>query len=182
MVSISLRSFWSFGLLPLKKICSVHLRISSLGHWCLGSLVFEYILNINSCQKYSWQSFSPFCGRPLHFSDFLFFRSILVSCSPICQPFLLVAEPFEFHLERHCLRLLVPLYLALESEFQVLLWSLIHFFLLLFICAYKAWFISPPCPHPLPYHPLHPLPLPPNPSIPSRNYFALISNFVVERV
>jgi hypothetical protein len=27
-------------------------------------------------------------------------------------------------------------------------------FLLLFICAYKAWFISPPCPHPLPYHPL----------------------------
>jgi hypothetical protein len=53
-------------------------------------------------------------------------------------------------------------------------------FLLLFICAYKAWFISPPCPHPLPYHPLHPLLLPP--SIPSRNYFALISNFVVERV
>uniref|UniRef100_A0A8C0ZZ20 phosphoinositide 5-phosphatase n=1 Tax=Castor canadensis TaxID=51338 RepID=A0A8C0ZZ20_CASCN len=36
---------------------------------------------------------------------------------------------------------------------------------------------SPPCPHPLPYHPLHPLPLPP--SIPSRNYFALISNFVL---
>jgi hypothetical protein len=56
------------------------------------------------------------------------------------------------------------------------------FFLLLFICAYKAWFISPPCPHPLPYHPLHPLPLPPTPSKPSRNYFALISNFVVERV
>jgi hypothetical protein len=56
------------------------------------------------------------------------------------------------------------------------------FFLLLFICAYKAWVISPPCPHPLPYHPLHTLPLPPTPSIPSRNYFALISNFVVERV
>jgi hypothetical protein len=55
-------------------------------------------------------------------------------------------------------------------------------FLLLFICVYKAWFISPPCPHSLPYHPLHPLPLPPTPSIPSRNYFALISNFVVERV
>jgi hypothetical protein len=56
------------------------------------------------------------------------------------------------------------------------------FIYLLFICAYKAWVISPPCPHPLPYHPLHPLPLPPTPSIPSRNYFALISNFVVERV
>jgi hypothetical protein len=25
-------------------------------------------------------------------------------------------------------------------------------FLLLFICAYKAWFISTPGPHPLPYH------------------------------
>jgi hypothetical protein len=44
----------------------------------------------------------------------------------------------------------------------------------------NRWLISPPCPHPLPYHPLRPLPLPP--SIPSRNYFALISNFVVERV
>jgi hypothetical protein len=38
------------------------------------------------------------------------------------------------------------------------------FFLLLFICAYKAWVISPPCPHPLPYHPLRPLPLPPTSS------------------
>jgi hypothetical protein len=56
------------------------------------------------------------------------------------------------------------------------------FLLLLFICAYKAWVISPPCPHPLPYHPLRHLPLPPTPSIPSRNYFALISNFVIERV
>jgi hypothetical protein len=57
--------------------------------------------------------------------------------------------------------------------------NIIFFFL--FICAYKAWVISAPCPHPLAYHPLRPLPLPPTPSIPSRNYFALISNFVVER-
>jgi hypothetical protein len=56
------------------------------------------------------------------------------------------------------------------------------FIVLLFICAYNAWVISPSCPHPLPYHPLRPLPLLPTPSIPSRNYFALISNFVVERV
>jgi hypothetical protein len=55
------------------------------------------------------------------------------------------------------------------------------FFILLFICAYNAWVISPPCPHPLPYQPLHPLPLPPTTSIPSRNYFALISNFVVQK-
>jgi hypothetical protein len=56
-----------------------------------------------------------------------------------------------------------------------------HFFFL-FICAYKAWVISPPCSHPLPCHPPRLLPLPSTPSIPSRNYFALISNFVVERV
>jgi hypothetical protein len=31
--------------------------------------------------------------------------------------------------------------------------SLSFFFLIfLFICVYKAWVISPPCPHPLPYH------------------------------
>jgi hypothetical protein len=49
---------------------------------------------------------------------------------------------------------------------------------LLFICAYKAWVISSPGgPHPLPYHSLRPLSLPSTPSIPSRNYFALISNF-----
>jgi hypothetical protein len=56
------------------------------------------------------------------------------------------------------------------------------FVLLLFICAYNAWVISSPCPHPLPYHPLHPILLSPTPSISGRNYFALISNFVEERV
>jgi hypothetical protein len=40
----------------------------------------------------------------------------------------------------------------------------------------------PPCPHPLPYHPLCPLPLSPTPSLPRRNYFALISNFVVDEM
>jgi hypothetical protein len=58
----------------------------------------------------------------------------------------------------------------------------IFLIVLLFICAYNAWVISPHCPHPLPYHPLCPLPLSPTPSIPSRNYFAFISNFVEERV
>jgi hypothetical protein len=58
----------------------------------------------------------------------------------------------------------------------------IFFIVLLFMCAYNVWVISPQCPHPLPYHPLYPLPLSPTPSIPSRNYFALISNFAEERV
>jgi hypothetical protein len=57
---------------------------------------------------------------------------------------------------------------------------LLNFFL--FYYSYKAWVISPPCPHPLPYNPFHPLPLISTLSIPSRNYFALISNFVEERV
>jgi hypothetical protein len=56
------------------------------------------------------------------------------------------------------------------------------FVVLLFICAYNTWVISPTCPHPLPYHHLGPLALPPTPLIPGRNYFALISNFVEERV
>jgi hypothetical protein len=64
----------------------------------------------------------------------------------------------------------------------LLLFSFLFFIVLLFICAYKAWVISPPFSHPLLYHSLHPLPLPHTPSIPSRNYFALISNFVEERI
>jgi hypothetical protein len=56
------------------------------------------------------------------------------------------------------------------------------FILLLFICAYNAWVISPPNLHPLPYHPLHTLPLPPTPSLLGRHYFALISKVVEERV
>jgi hypothetical protein len=55
-------------------------------------------------------------------------------------------------------------------------------YLLLFVCAYNAWVISPPSPKPLPYHPLHRRPFPPTSSILGRNYFALISNFVEERV
>jgi hypothetical protein len=60
----------------------------------------------------------------------------------------------------------------------------IHSFLkfLLFIYTYNVWVISPPFPPlpPLLFPPPHPLP--PTPLLPGRNYFALISNFVVERV
>uniref|UniRef100_A0A8C0WDU0 Uncharacterized protein n=1 Tax=Castor canadensis TaxID=51338 RepID=A0A8C0WDU0_CASCN len=45
---------------------------------------------------------------------------------------------------------------------------LIFFIVLLFICAYKAWVISPPCPHPLPYHPLRPSLSPPPPQYPEQ--------------
>jgi hypothetical protein len=53
------------------------------------------------------------------------------------------------------------------------------FIVLLLVCAYKAWVISPPAPPP-PLPPTPPLSLPA--PIPSRNYFALISHFVEERV
>jgi hypothetical protein len=47
-------------------------------------------------------------------------RRFLVSCSPTCQSFLLVAKPFELYVGNHCLCLLVPvyslLYPALDSK------------------------------------------------------------------
>jgi hypothetical protein len=69
-----------------------------------------------------------------------------------------------------------------ESALPRLCDLLFFYFIFLFICAYNVWVISPLFSHPFPYHPLRPLPLPPTSSLPSRNYFALISNFVEERI
>jgi hypothetical protein len=78
-----------------------------------------------------------------------------------------------------------------DSEFFSIVWGFVFVFsvslkslrtlfkkkFILFICAYYVWVISPPfSPHPPP-----PLPSP-YPSLPGRNYFALISNFDEERV
>jgi hypothetical protein len=73
---------------------------------------------------YSWHSFSPILWvvssiyRPFH----LWSKSFLISCSLICQSFLLVVEPFEFYLGRHCLCLLIPFcscsFSALASKFH----------------------------------------------------------------
>jgi hypothetical protein len=51
-----------------------------------------------------------------------------------------------------------PQYVPLSAHLADL-----FFFLLLFICAYKAWVISPPCPHPPPLPPTPPPPSPPYP-------------------
>jgi hypothetical protein len=73
---------------------------------------------------------------------------------------------------RHSLAIVVMLgkeFTSFPSLFSLSLLpicSFFYFIVLLFICAYKAWVISPLCPHPLPHHPLHPLPLLPTPSIP----------------
>jgi hypothetical protein len=58
----------------------------------------------------------------------------------------------------------------------------IYFLFLLFTCAYNVWVISPPYSRPAPSLSLRSLPLPTTPLIPGRNYFALISNFVEERL
>jgi hypothetical protein len=75
-------------------------------------------------------------------------------------------------------------YLLVLYFIYLLTWVSIFYIVLLFMCAYNAWVISPPYAYPqhippilLPPSPPHPLP-----SISSRNYFALISNFVEERV
>jgi hypothetical protein len=69
-----------------------------------------------------------------------------------------------------------------RSRFYLFIYLLLHYLFkkfLLFICAYDLWVISPPFPRfPSPY----PLPLLPTLWLPSRNYFALIFNFVEERV
>jgi hypothetical protein len=55
-------------------------------------------------------------------------------------------------------------------------WTRLCFFfliVLLFICAYNAWVISPPCPHPLPYYPPCSLPLPPTPWYPAETILPL---------
>jgi hypothetical protein len=47
------------------------------------------------------------------------------------------------------------------------------FIVLFFICAYNAWVISLPCPHPLPYHPLCPPFSPPPPQYPAETILPL---------
>jgi hypothetical protein len=54
-------------------------------------------------------------------------------------------------------------------------------FFFLFICAYNVWVLSRSFPLPPPL-PSRSFPYPPIPSLPGRNYFALNSSFVEERV
>jgi hypothetical protein len=75
--------------------------------------------------------------------------------------------------------LLPPLRLLLFSFFL----NFIYLFIFSFIhmCIQCLGHFSPLLPLPPPL-PTLPLPFPPTPSLPSRNYSALISNFVEERV
>jgi hypothetical protein len=59
---------------------------------------------------------------------------------------------------------------------------ILYFYFFFFYSYVHTMFGSFLPPSPTPSLTLRPLPLPPTPLLPSKNYFALISNFVEERV
>jgi hypothetical protein len=75
-----------------KKLCSVHLLISSLGHWSFRSLVFwapcMFWLSV-PCLMYSWQRFSLILwpASSIWWPFLFLYRSFLILCSLICQSF-----------------------------------------------------------------------------------------------
>jgi hypothetical protein len=85
----------------------------------------------------------------------------------------------------------IAMHMCMEAMLGISLHSFLYFklanmlclFFLLFICAYNVWVISSTFSQLPPLY-LHSFPLPPTTLLPegTRNYFALISNFVEERV
>jgi hypothetical protein len=71
-------------------------------------------------------------------------------------------------------------HLQLNALLSHICFSFLFSFFIVFTCAYNVWVISLPFPR----HSLNlpPTLTPPKPSLPGRNYFALISSFVEERV
>jgi hypothetical protein len=88
---------------------------SFICHWILWSLIFWGLCIfwlLIFCQMHSWQRFIPilWTASSIWWLYLLFCRSFLISCSTICQSFLLDAEPLEFSLGSHRLCLLIPVY------------------------------------------------------------------------
>jgi hypothetical protein len=105
--------FLPFGLLCLKKFCSVRLPISSLSHWFFGNLVFWapcIFWLLIPCHLISWQRYLSHSVAA--FSIWWLFpllcRSFFLSCRTICQSFPLIVEPLGFYSGSHCLCLCVP--------------------------------------------------------------------------
>jgi hypothetical protein len=60
VLSISLCSYWSFVLLLLRTVCSVHLPIYLLGCWFFAGSIFWapcMFWLLTPCQMYGWQRF-----------------------------------------------------------------------------------------------------------------------------
>jgi hypothetical protein len=93
--------YWPFVLVLLRIVCSVHLPIYLVGFWFFEGLVFwaPYIFwLLIPCQMYSWQRFSLilWVASSIWWSFLFLCRSLFISCSPLCQSYFLVAEPFEY--------------------------------------------------------------------------------------
>jgi hypothetical protein len=84
ILSISSCAFWPFVPLPLRKLCSVHLSISSLSHWFFGNLSCQFWLLI-PCKMHSWERFSSvlWSASSVWWLFPLLCRRFLVSYSPI---------------------------------------------------------------------------------------------------
>jgi hypothetical protein len=76
--------FWPFGLFPLKNLSSIHLPISSLGHWFMGRLIFW--------TPYIFWLLIPF--RCTAGKDFLSFYRLLLQSA---DHFFCCPESFYFH-------------------------------------------------------------------------------------
>jgi hypothetical protein len=84
---------------------------SPFAHFFFGSLIFEEFRFLSSCTFWylstvrciTGRDFLPLCGQLCQFTDHFFLfcvcRRFLISYCPICQPFLLVAEPLLSILE-----------------------------------------------------------------------------------
>jgi hypothetical protein len=77
MLSISSCVIWSFGLLPLKRLCLVHFPISSLFADFFEFRVFVFLLPVYSdylpiVRYLAGKDFLPFCGLPLQSDDHVF--------------------------------------------------------------------------------------------------------------
>jgi hypothetical protein len=115
---------------------------SSFAHFFIGSLNFGefsflsflYVLVINPLSDVQLAKiFSHSVGNLFNLETISFvLQKLLISCSTICQFFILIIEPFEFYLESHCIFLLIPVYFL--SSFKVsgcVLRYLTHFVLII---------------------------------------------------
>jgi hypothetical protein len=157
-----LRFFYSFYSIDLNFINSLNFFASKfLHHKCRCFIFYTYLNFFEYMQFYlCLLMYIKCCTKSHMFSEFYLYFNELHS-RQILTIFQFTNHPMTVSCG------LFPLHLFLCTWFTLLFLFFIH------MCIQCLGHFSP-------FN--HPLPLPPTPSIPSRNYFALISNFVVLRV